>query len=157
MNIIKWLNKKIILFSIVGILYVVCEFVFRGYSHISMFLLAGMCGVIFIDTPNNIYSYSLDYSIQVLISTILCTIGEGVTGLIVNKWLLLNVWDYSNMQFGTFFYGQCNLLFVFAWVLLIGLIGIPLCDSYNYYICKDETRPYYRMFGRTILTLPKRK
>lgn len=64
-------------------------------TRISMFILACICGVFFIDTPNNIYSFELDYGLQILISiisTILCTIGEGITGLIVNTWLDLNVW-----------------------------------------------------------------
>lgn len=50
-------------------------------TRISMFILACICGVFFIDTPNNIYSFELDYGLQILISTIstiLCTIGEGI-------------------------------------------------------------------------------
>lgn len=153
----KLIVKRLILFIIIGILYVICEYLFRGYSHISTFLLAGICGVFFIDTPNNKYSFELDYIIQIIISTILCTIGEGITGLVVNTWLGLGVWDYSSLPYGTFFFGQCNMLFVFAWILLIGLIGIPLCDAYNYYICKDGEPPYYKLFGKLIVKFPKRK
>lgn len=152
----KRLIKKSVLFMIIGLLYVMCEIIFRGYSHISMFLLAGICGVFFIDTPNNIYTFELDYTLQILISTILCTLAEGLTGLIVNLHMGLNVWDYSTMTFGTFFFGQCNLLFVFAWVILVGLIGIPLCDTYNYYICKSGEVPYYKIFGKTVLKFKKR-
>ena len=86
------------------------ECFYRGYSDISMFILAGLLGVFCIDTPNNIWSFNLDYRLQVLISTIFCTVGEGITGLIVNVWLGLNVWNYSNL-WGTFFFGQCNIFF----------------------------------------------
>jgi hypothetical protein len=152
----KKLIKKSALFVIIGLLYVMCEILFRGYSHISMFLLAGICGVFFIDTPNNIYSFELDYTLQILISTILCTLAEGITGLVVNVNMGLNVWDYSSMTFGTFFFGQCNLIFVFAWVILVGLIGIPLCDAYNYYVCKSGEAPYYKIFGKIVLKFKKR-
>lgn len=65
-----------------------------------MFILSGILGVLCIDSPNNIFGYDLDYSIQVLISTILCTLGEGITGLIVNVKMGLNVWDYNLRSFG---------------------------------------------------------
>ena len=148
--------RKLVLFILCGIIYCLMEIGFRGYSHISMFILAGICGVFFIDTPNNIYGYDLDYSIQVLISTILCTLGEGVCGLIVNVKMGLGVWDYSKLPF-TFFFGQCNLFFVFVWIFIIGFIAIFFCDAYNYYICKDNERPYYRLFGRYLFMMPKRK
>ena len=151
----KQLIKKAILFIIVGSAYVLCEYIFRGYSHISMFILAGVCGVFFIDTPNNVYSFELDYGLQVMISTVLCTLGEGITGIVVNKWLELGVWNYSSLH-GTFFWGQCNVRFVGVWILLIGLIGIPLCDAYNYYICKEGDRPYYKMFGKVVFRFPQR-
>ncbi len=148
------LLKKLILFSICGFIYVMCEMLFRGYSHISMFLLAGFCGVFVIDSLNNIFSFDMDYLLQILIATIGCTFFEGITGLIVNKWLNLNVWDYSNIPF-TFFYGQCNLYFVVAWALLVA-VGIIICDAVNYYILKDDsTVPYYKVFGKKIFEFKK--
>lgn len=152
----KTIIKKIGLFLTSGYIYYFIECLYRGYSDISMFILAGLLAVFCIDIPNNIYGFDLDYTIQILISTILCTIGEGCCGLIVNVWLRQNVWDYSQL-IGTFFFGQCNIFFVFAWALLIGLIGIPYCDAYNYYICKIGEKPYYKMFGRTIIKFKKRK
>lgn len=152
----KTIIKKIGLFLTSGYIYYFIECLYRGYSDISMFILAGLLAVFCIDTPNNIYGFDLDYTIQILISTILCTIGEGCCGLIVNVWLRQNVWDYSQL-IGTFFFGQCNIFFVFAWALLIGLIGIPYCDAYNYYICKIGEKPYYKMFSRTIIKFKERK
>lgn len=134
------------LFLWCGGIYYGVELLYRGYSHLSMFILAGFLAIFCIDTPNNIYSFNLDFRFQVLISTFLCIIGEGITGLIVNKWLCLNVWDYSHL-WGTFFWGQCNIMFVGAWIVLI-IIGIFLCDWYNWKICKIEPKPYYRI-GKT--------
>lgn len=153
---IKHIIRKIILFALCGAIYYGLELAYRGYSHVSMFILAGFLGVLCIDTPNNILGYGLDYSLQVLISTILCTIGEGITGLIVNVKMELNIWDYSTLPF-TFFCGQCNLFFVFAWALIIGCFGIFFCDAYWYYICKDNEQPYYKFLGKEFFRMPLRK
>ena len=146
--------RKIALFIICGLIYVLIEIMFRGYSFVSMFVLAGFCAIFFIDTPNNIYSFDLDVRLQILISTVLCTLAEGISGLYLNVYKGLNIWDYSSLPF-TFFFGQCNLLFVAAWTLII-TIGIPFCDAFNYYIGRDEPCPYYRINGKIILKLPER-
>lgn len=152
----KVVIKKLGLFLTAGYIYYFIECLYRGYSDISMFILAGLLAVLCIDTPNNIYGFDLDYTIQVLISTILCTLGESCCGLIVNILLHRNIWDYSHL-IGTFFFGQCNIFFAFIWAILIALIGIPYCDAYNYYICKSGERPYYKVFGKVIVKLKERK
>lgn len=155
-EIIKHVIRKLILFILCGMIYCGLEYAYRQWTHISMFFLAGFLGILCVDTPNNIFGYELDYSIQVLISTILSTIGEGITGLIVNVKMGLNVWDYSTLPF-TFFWGQCNLFFVFTWALIIGCFGIVFCDAYWYYICKDYEQPYYTLFGKEFFRMPLRK
>ena len=121
-----------------------------------MFLLSGFLGVYCINLPHYLCHHKPDYFERVLSSTILCTLGEGVTGLIVNVYLGLNVWDYSNLPF-TFFCGQCNAFFVLGWAFIIGIVGIFFCDGYWYYICKYKEQPYYKIFGKEFLRLPKRK
>ncbi len=148
--------RKLILFVSCSIIYCGIEIAYRGRTHWSMALLSGLLGIFCIDTPNNIFGYDLDYFLQVLISTVLCTIGEGVTGLIVNVKMGLNIWDYSSLPF-TFFCGQCNLFFVFAWALIIGGFGIFFCDAYWYYVCKDKEQPYYKIFGKEFLRMPLKK
>lgn len=147
---------KLGLFLSCGFIYCMIEILFRGWSHWSMFVLAGFLGVFCIDLVNNVLSFDCDYIVQILISTILCTIGEGISGIILNVWLQLNIWDYSKMAFGTFFFGQCNILFCFAWMLIISII-ILYCDSYNYYILKIEPCPYYIIFGHKFLQFKERK
>ena len=155
MNKLKNIIRYVLLFILTGGIYYTIEMCYRGYSHWSMFILAGICGVCFIDTPNNIYSFEMDYIKQILMSTTLCTCAEGLTGYIVNIWLGLNVWDYSNLPL-SFFYGQCNLLFVGAWFILCA-IGIILCDAYNYYICHIEPCPYYKINGKLLFKIKERK
>lgn len=147
---------KLGLFLSCGFIYCMIEILFRNWSHWSMFVLAGFLGVFCIDSINNVLSFDCDYIVQILISTILCTIGEGISGIILNVWLQLNVWDYSKMTFGTFFFGQCNVLFCFAWMLIISII-IFYCDAYNYYILKIEPCPYYIIFGHKFLQFKERK
>lgn len=147
---------KLGLFLSCGFIYYMIEILFRGWSHWSMFVLTGFLGVFCIDSINNTLSFDCDYIVQILISTILCTIGEGISGIILNVWLQLNVWDYSKMNFGTFFFGQCNVLFCFAWMLIISII-IFYCDAYNYYILKIEPCPYYIIFGHKFLQFKERK
>ena len=146
---------KLGLFLSCGFIYCMIEILFRGWSHWSMFVLTGFLGVFCVDSINNTLSFDCDYIVQILISTILCTIGEGISGIILNVWLQLNVWDYSKMTFGTFFFGQCNVLFCFAWMLIISII-IFYCDAYNYYILKIEPCPYYIIFGHKFLQFKER-
>lgn len=147
---------KLGLFLSCGFIYCMIEILFRGWSHWSMFVLTGFLGVFCVDSINNTLSFDCDYIVQIIISTILCTIGEGISGIILNVWLQLNVWDYSKMAFGTFFFGQCNVLFCFAWMLIISII-IFYCDAYNYYILKIEPCPYYIIFGHKFLQFKERK
>lgn len=153
----KHILGKIGLFISCGFIYYMIECAFRGYSHWSMFLLAGFLGVFFIDPINDILSFDCDYLIQVLISTTLCTIAEGCFGIVLNVWLNLGVWDYSKMSWGTFFCGQCNVIFCCAWALIIGLFAIFYCDAYNYYILRIEPCPYYKIFGCVFLRFKERK
>ena len=148
---------KLGLFLSCGFIYCMIEILFRGWSHWSMFVLTGFLGVFCVDSINNTLSFDCDYIAQILISTILCTIGEGISGIILNVWLQLNVWDYSKMTFGTFFFGQCNVIFCVAWALIIGLFAIFYCDAYNYYILKIEPCPYYVIFGHKFLQFKERK
>lgn len=152
----KRLLGRIGLFVSCGFIYYMIECFYRGYSDISMFILAGLLGVFCIDTPNNIWSFNLDYGLQVLISTIFCIIGEGITGLIINVWLGLNVWNYSNL-WGTFFFGQCNVFFCVIWMLIVGLFGIFYCDGYDYYICHMLPCPYYKIGNKVFFKMKKGK
>ena len=153
----RYILGKLGLFISCGFIYYMIECIYRGYSHWSMFILAGLLGAFVIGGVNNILSFECDYLIQVLIVTTLCTIAEGCCGLIVNVWLGLNVWDYSNMPCGTFFFGQCNVVFCIAWLLIVGLFAIFYCDAYEYYIMKIDPCPYYKINGKVFLRFKERK
>lgn len=108
-----------------GLAYTLIEIMWRGYSHISMAVLGGLCFVI-VGLLNEGKCQLKEWQ-QVVIGTVIITVLEGLTGVLLNNILHMGVWDYSNLPF-TFFFGQCNLFFCFAWALL-AFVAIHLEDK----------------------------
>lgn len=141
----KKIGKAIVLFLIFGLFYFIVETIWKGYiTHWSMFVLAGIIGLL-IGGINEYIPWEMPFWQQCGIGMILATIGEGLTGLIVNVWLKLNVWDYSN-TFLNFFYHQCSVPFCIAWFILSG-VGIVM-DDYIRWKFFNEERPHYILFKR---------
>ena len=100
---IKKLSKAAILFLVFGLIYFIIETIWKGHlTHWSMFVLAGIVGIL-IGGINEYIPWQMSFLLQCAIGMVIATIGEGITGLIVNVWLNLNVWDYSH-TFLNFFY-----------------------------------------------------
>ena len=132
--------KEVILAIIGGLIYILIELIWRGHTHISMFILGGVCFVL-IGLINELFSWELGLVWQSVIGAVIVTVLEFITGLIVNIWLGLGVWDYSNMPFNLF--GQICLPFAFAWVAL-SAIAIVLDDYLRYWIFGEE-KPHYKL------------
>lgn len=114
------------LFGLIGgCTYICIELMWRGRSSWTMAVLGGLCFVI-VGLLNE-GKRQLKQWQQVIIGTVVITVLEGLTGVLVNNILHMNVWDYSNLPF-TFFFGQCNLFFCFAWALL-AFVAIHLEDK----------------------------
>ena len=111
----KEILKNTILFLIFGAIYCGMEIIWRGYSDISMAIVGG-CAAMIIGTWNE-KNPSLSIWRQCVCGMCLITLFEGVSGLILNVWLKLGIWDYSNMP-GQFFWGQCCLPFCVVWFVL---------------------------------------
>lgn len=135
---LKTFFKLAALFVIGGAAYVLIELLWRGHSHISMFILGGMCFVS-IGLINELFPWELGIVWQALIGGVLVTTLEFITGLIVNVWLGLNVWDYSNLPLNLM--GQICLPFFFAWVGL-SVVAIILDDYFRYWFFGEE-KPHY--------------
>lgn len=109
------LIKSLILFLVFGAIYFLIECIWKGHiSHWSMFVLAGFVGTA-IGGINEYIPWEVPFWQQCGIGMIIATIGEGITGLICNVWLNLNVWHYTQL---TFFWGQCSIWFCLAWFAL---------------------------------------
>lgn len=115
--------KNIIIFVIFGISYVSLELLYRGHSHITMFFVGGLCGLL-IGLINE-YTPKMPIILQMTIGTIIVTLLELITGYILNIKLGLNIWDYSNLMFN--YKGQICLIFSILWFLL-SYIVIKLDD-----------------------------
>ena len=128
------------IFLIGGVVYVGIEIAFRGYSHISMMVLGGLCLVI-VGLLNEVPCFPKHFGIipQAIMGAVIITILEFITGLIVNVWLGLDVWDYSNMPLNIM--GQICLPFTLAWVLL-SIVAIVVDDYIRHYLF-GEPKPSY--------------
>ena len=139
-KVIKTILKLIILFIIGGTIYISLELLFRGRSHISMFILGGLCFVT-VGGINNYISWEMPLILQMLIGAVIITTLEFITGYIVNIKMGLNVWNYSNQPFNI--KGQICLSFSFLWMLL-SLIAIVLDDYLRYWLF-GEKKPEYHL------------
>ena len=129
------------LFLIGGFAYGAIENLSRGYSHISMFIAGGICFIL-IGELNERVSWNFSLVGQMAISAVIITLIEFITGLIVNVWLRLDVWDYSDLPYNIM--GQVCLLFTNIW-FFISLFAIFLDDYLRYYLMGEE-KPRYKIF-----------
>lgn len=145
MNIMKkkimLIIKYMLLFFVFGFLYYGIEIVWRGRSDVSMIVCSGIIGI-FASIQNEYESWEKPLWKQVLQVEIFTIICEFITGLIVNKWLNLNVWDYSNVPFN--FMGIICLPYALLFLPLC-IVAIILDDYIRYWIFKEE-KPRYKLF-----------
>lgn len=133
--------KGCVLFMAGGGLYCLFEIAWRGRTHPSMLFVGGLCFIL-IGSINNIFSWSLGMVWQCLIGAALVTAVELVSGLILNVWLGLGVWDYSNMPLNLM--GQICLPYSLLWILLSA--GAIVLDDYLRYWLFGEEKPRYVAF-----------
>ena len=130
--------KYLTLFLIGGITYYFIEILYRGYSHFSMVIVGGLCFVL-IGSINEFSNKEIPLLLQRLISVFIVDIIELFSGIIINKILLLNVWDYSNLKFN--FLGQISLRSSIAWFFL-SLFAICMDDLLRYALYNEQMHLY---------------
>ena len=135
------IKKHLILGTIGGLIYVLLELIWRGYSHWTMFLLGGTCFVL-LGLINEILDWDTPLTLQMLIGCTVITVLEFITGCVVNIWLGWNVWDYSDLKFNIL--GQISLFSSIGWYF-ISLVGITLDDWLRYRLF-GEKKPRYKLF-----------
>lgn len=112
-----------------SIIYFNFEIFVRGYSHISMFVLGGICFFLVGMIGNFILDKKIMFLIKLvslmLMSSLIITSLELLTGLYVNLYLNLDVWDYSHLK-GNYM-GQICILYSMIW----GLMGLPCVFFYG--------------------------
>jgi len=135
----KELFKIILLFLIGGLIYCGIEIAYRGFTHWTMGVVGGFCFVI-IGGLNNYIPWNMKIWKQAAVGALVVTSCEFVAGIILNLFLGLNIWDYSNMPFNIL--GQICVPFTIIWFFL-SLICIFVDDWLRYKLFKEEKPKYY--------------
>ncbi|MEG1810226.1 MAG: hypothetical protein RR232_00575 [Clostridia bacterium] len=100
-----------------GTLYVFIELIWRGRSHISMFV-AGSAAFTLLHMLFSRYTIALPF--KCLFGALIISAIEFITGYIVNIRKQLGIWDYSGSHFNL--YGQICLGYSLLW----GLLTLPI-------------------------------
>ena len=138
----KRLCKHLILFAAGGCIYYLIEMLFRGYSHWTMMVLGGICFVLIGKINESFFTERMPLLKQGIIGACIVTALEFVSGLILNVWLGLDIWDYSNQPYNVM--GQICLLFSMLWILL-SIVAVVV-DDWLRYLLFGEERPHYVFF-----------
>lgn len=137
---IKHILKYLFLFLVGGVCYFGIEIMVRGFSHWTMIVVGGICfvliGLLNEKTPK------MPLIKQMFYSAILITIIEFFSGCILNLWLKLDIWDYSDNAFNLL--GQICLSHTIYWFFL-SVVGILLDDHLRCKIFREE-KPSYTLW-----------
>ena len=131
--------KYLFLFVLGGLVYMVIELLWRQRTHWTMGIVGGLC-FIEIGLINEILSWKTGFIIQCILGTIIITLNEFISGVIINILLGWNVWDYSNLPFNIM--GQICLLFSFLWIF-VSEIAIVVDDYLRYEFFGEEEPVYF--------------
>lgn len=112
-------SKKCVLFCIGGGAYVLLELLWRGRSHISMFLLGGGCFLML----GRLRRLPLPLPVLTVLGALAVTAGELATGLLVNR--SYGVWDYRALPLN--WMGQICLPYSLLWIP-VSLAGMQIYD-----------------------------
>lgn len=138
----KMFLKYLTLFLAGGAFYYALEVLFRGYSFLAMAGCGGLCFVIC--GALNEKNRCMPLVLQQLIAACGVTAIEFLFGLILNVWLGLHMWDYSNMPGNIL--GQICPQFTTLWFFLSAM-GIVL-DDYIRWVFFGEEKPHYHLFRK---------
>lgn len=118
----KYLWKKALLFASGGCSYVTLEFLWRGWSHSSMFLAGGSCFLLLGKLQKA--QPQLPLLPRAIVGAGIITGVELVTGMLANR--NYSVWDYRDVPLN--FHGQICLPFCLLWMP----IGLGAMYAYDF-------------------------
>ena len=133
--------KAAFLFAIGGFCYNIVEILFRGYTHWTMFIVGGLCFYL-IGAINEKFPWHMPLISQMVIASFIVTAIEFISGVILNTWLNLGVWDYSSLPYNLL--GQISLIFSVGWFFL-SVVAIVADDMIRWKLFKEE-KPRYNLF-----------
>lgn len=113
------MKRVLVLWAVLGVVYVAMETLFRGYSHPSMLVVGGLCGVLVGSINQWPRFYRAPVWLQSVIGALIVLLVEFASGCVLNLWLGLGVWDYSG-QPGNIL-GQVCPVFGLLWFAIMPL------------------------------------
>lgn len=131
------LFEELTMGSVGGLLYVGLELLYRGRSHVSMFVVGGVCFLVIGALDRAIPGMPLLW--QMLLGGLSITAAELLAGLIVNVRLQLHVWDYSGCPLN--FMGQICLQYALLWLPLA--LAAAFLDDLLRWLLFSRTPPGY--------------
>ena len=115
----------------------VLEGLWRGWTHISMLVVGGLSAFFIGKLNDHLKFYDRKMWQECLMGTAIILILELVSGMILNVWLRLDIWDYSNEPFNVC--GQICLPYV---VMRFSLVPFAIyVDDYLRYRLFGEKKP----------------
>ena len=143
----KYVLKNFLIFCVVFTIYMCIEGIWKtfvspgGVQSFTMGFLGGFA-ILFIGQLNRWFTFEMPLVLQAFIGGVFITLCEFVSGLILNVWLGLGIWDYSSMPLNVM--GQICIPFTLAWMAL-AIVAI-LVDDYLRYVVYGEEKPHYHIF-----------
>lgn len=113
------MKRLLTLWAALGCVYVALETCFRGYSHPSMLIVGGLCGVLVGAINQRPGFYRAPVIVQSVAGALIVLAVEFVSGCVLNLWLGLGVWDYSNQPGNVL--GQVCPAFALLWFFIMPL------------------------------------
>lgn len=132
--------KYAVLFYLGGMSYVLLELIWRGWSHGSMFVVGGVCFLL-IGSIDQVFP-EMPLLMQGVLGACLVTAMELVSGLFLNRFLGLVVWDYSSLPYN--FLGQVCMAYFFLWIV-VSWVAVVLEDALRSGLF-GEAKVSYRLF-----------
>ena len=145
----KNLAEYLFLFWVGGSVYVEIELLYRGYTHWSMFILAGIVFITVGWMNEYIFDWHTQFGWQVLIATLWATGLEYVCGVILRHFGL-QVWDYSNVPLNVD--GLICVPFMSVWAVLM-VVAIVIDDIIKFYFF-EGSRPHYHIGKHCVQLCP---
>ncbi|MCD7785449.1 MAG: putative ABC transporter permease [Oscillospiraceae bacterium] len=138
--------KRMVIFVAGGLSYGLLEIIWRGYTHISMFLVGGLCLVIIGSMDEGGEAPCLLW--QACLGSLTITVMEFTSGVIVNLVMGLDVWNYSSLPFNIM--GQICLPYSVLW-LMLSIPAIYYEDILRHFLF-GESIPHQRLLPEFIVS-----
>lgn len=123
-----------------GVIYLIIELLWRGRTHWTMGVVGGLCFIL-LGMNQKLFTTNTPLLLQAMIGTLFVTAVELLSGIILNIWLGLDIWDYSMLPFNIL--GQISLQYILLW-LPLSLFAIIVYNWLRHWLYNEEL-PRYKL------------